>query len=861
MSKVLLNVSVRSLFYTALLLVAIIFTTNFATAAGNLKIHSFNGPSELKVGEDGVWKVSASDSESITPVSRTSEDPTDTNNDNGKNNDSKITLSYKVEWGDESMAKKAAEGLVSMFRKDNGFEQKTTFTHSYKKAGDYTIKVTVKDRDGATDKSTATVKVGEEEIVDTTFKANETSGKSPFEVTFKVNLGTRNQARIDFGDGSDVAVVKCDQPVTENQYDTCDNPVEVKHTYASEGSYKAVLFKIYDQERVVKDTIKIRVKSGNALMDFFHTVADAFQGAFDTAVDNLFPGISDAITEREFANLPDINTDEYQSGTRSADEIEAIIINDNPTGLVECNFVPGPKKFQAYIITTTNEIGISDCASEDAYGYLDSIITNLMMRHGFTGLHLDLLKDIPTYIGATGDNLLEVQGENEEGDPVEDVNRIGFEVKVKDKNGATVQNWIQGNVTIHSDDILAFRWDAREGYKQCLPFLSDNGSYAFTRDDSKMLTANTENEGFNIYEHTASYYVECERTSENANVHTSVIEVKVDDNSDRTVEPPTKDQYSLVKDTESMKVTVNRQAPAGCTNDVKYVGEIDWGDGSVTKQLNATSQECVEAKTISESHTYKKAGTYRVVVKLNGVNVFRKEITVREGSGNNNGNDSVKLNVSSNNPLKVSLTTNDDAVNKKIEGCVYSLGFYGQSGNGLSVDWGDGSSEPGDSFSEAVREKDCTNVVSSHTYSKAGSYTVTVHSWHPGPTDAPIIDWKNSATVKVGGNGNTDTDDSVRFNASPKSGQAPLKVTFTLPTNINSTLSFGDKSKARSFSICKPSEPNQAGGGANCLASREVIHTYEKAGTYTARLITGCPVQGGRCAVQATVHNITIEVK
>ncbi len=888
MSKVLFGVSSRTLLSITFALSIFFLAQLSAIAADGPKIESINGPSELKINEDGVWKVIVTgeaqnnnnqtqyrqQDEGGTTIGLVNEgnQPTDgdttgttiglnnpggepfdgetttigLNANNESNNDNRGNLYYKVNWGDESLGKKAVNAIVSVFNKNKDYEKKSTFSHSYKKSGEYTITVKVKDQDDNVSEKTTKVKVKEEQFPEAKFSVNKSSGDAPLEVIFKVNLGTRTQARIDFGDGSDIALVECDEPLNDNN-EKCDTPIEVHHTYSDKGSYEAVLFKILNNERLVKDTLKIRVKTGNVILDFFSNIADAFQGAFDTVVENLFPGLAGDITDRDFANLPDINTDDYISGTRTVDEIEAIIINENPSGSFDCNFVPGPKKFQAYVITTTNEIGISDCASEDAYGYIDSIITNLMMRHGFSGLYLDIMLNVPIYIGNTGDSLLEVPGENEDEDPVEDPNKIGFEVKIKDQNGTTVQNWVQGNIKIRSTDILSFRWDARTGYKQCLPFLADNGSYALTRSDSKMLTGNTENENFNIYERSGAYYVECERTNDKKTVHTSVIEITIDDNGDRTVQPPTEDQYSLVKSsTNSLKVTINRNAPEGCSNDIKYVGEIDWGDGSVTKQPTQVTQECRDAQTLSESHTYKKAGTYKVLVKLNNVIVFRKEINVKESSSDQSGN--VKLEVSENNPLKVNLTTNNADVNKKLSECKYSIGFYGASGNGLYVDWGDGTTEPADSMKDSLRGKSCTDVVTSHTYARAGNYTVTVTSWHPGPTDAPITDWKDSAIAKVGSGNNGSAD----FSASPLSGQAALKVTFKIPTDSNSTLTFGDRSKSRSFATCT---------GSDCGSKREVIHTYEKPGTYSARLITGCPIQSGTCTGDSKVETLVIEVK
>ena len=819
-----LSVSLIATLFVAVQLVAAQSNANEPT------VRSFNGPTELKVGEEGVWRVTTTTQE---------ESP----------------LTYRIRWGDEKIMTQISDAAFSLFRKSDDFVQKTTFTHFYKKSGDYKITITVRDQNGNTSKTTSTVRVNEAEFKEAKFSVEPDSGKSPLEVVFKVDLGTRPQARIDFGDNSDQALVECDQTRT-NERAVCDSPIEVVHTYQEAGSYKATLFKIFEQDKHVKDTIKIRVKTGNPVLDFFHTITDAFQGTFDASVSFLFPDDENVITDREFANLPDINTDEYRSGTRSVDEIEAIIINDQSGDRVTCNLSNGDHTFQAYIITSTNEIGISDCANaDDVDGYLTTIITNLTLRHAFSGLTLENMKLVPIYIGDTGEDLTETKFDEDITVPEEDVNKIGFEVKVKDSSGATVQNWVQGNITIKSTDSLSFRWDARTGYAQCLPFLADNGSYALTRTNTQMLTGNTENENFNIYERAGAYYVECERTKDSTNVHTSVIEVTIDDDSDREVAPSTKDQYSTIKsDTEPLTVTVKRNAPAGCSNDIKYIGEIDWGDGSITRQPDNTTQECRDAQALTESHTYAKAGTYRIVVKLNGISVLRKDVTVRD-EDQSSGN-TLKVTVDDSDSLLVKLTTNDSAVNKKIAECKFAIGFFGPSGNGLNVDWGDGVEEPGDSYSDIQRGQSCTNFVSSHTYETAGTYTVTLKSWHPGPTDAPITDWEKSTTVTVGGDDDDDADSS-EFSANPQSGKAELKVTFELPANKNTTLSFGDKSKSRSFAPCVEDDSSDG----DCPDTRTVTHTYAKTGTYTARLISGCPIQAGACDESAKVETVTITVK
>jgi hypothetical protein len=96
---------------------------------------------------------------------------------------------------------------------------------------------------------------------------------------------------------------------------------------------------------------------------------------------------------------------------------------------------------------------------------------------------------------------------------------------------------------------------------------------------------------------------------------------------------------------------------------------------------------------------------------------------------------------------EISLASLPTEVQKKIDECKYSVGFFGSSGNGLMVDWGDGKVDP--PYSDDLRATSCSDVVSKHIYLAAGTYTITVTSWHPGPTDMPINDWKGTVQVTI----------------------------------------------------------------------------------------------------------------
>jgi len=91
--------------------------------------------------------------------------------------------------------------------------------------------------------------------------------------------------------------------------------------------------------------------------------------------------------------------------------------------------------------------------------------------------------------------------------------------------------------------------------------------------------------------------------------------------------------------------------------------------------------------------------------------------------------------------------TGPSPVLERIESCVTSVGFNGPGGNGLMVEWGDGTMYP--MFDESVEGESCSDSVRTHTYLEPGSYTIVVTLWHPGPADEPITDWEDSVTVTV----------------------------------------------------------------------------------------------------------------
>ncbi|MBU0636807.1 MAG: PKD domain-containing protein [Patescibacteria group bacterium] len=93
-------------------------------------IFDVSGPTILKVNEAGIWTIKANDPE------------------NGQ-------LTYSVVWGDEDVSSGGAQLMPKYF--DN--TQTTTFTHSYRKAGNYTPTFTVTDNQGLSAKTSISINV------------------------------------------------------------------------------------------------------------------------------------------------------------------------------------------------------------------------------------------------------------------------------------------------------------------------------------------------------------------------------------------------------------------------------------------------------------------------------------------------------------------------------------------------------------------------------------------------------------------------------------------------------------------------------------------------------------------------------
>src|SRR3989344_5398176 len=152
-----------------------------------------------------------------------------------------------------------------------------------------------------------------------------------------------------------------------------------------------------------------------------------------------------------------------------------------------------------------------------------------------------------------------------------------------------------------------------------------------------------------------------------------------------------------------------------------------------------------------------------------------------------------------------------------------------------------------------------TRYSTSHTYISNGTYTAKlIYQSPPPPCNAPqgaacmtvmqpsqIV---GTVTIYVGSN----NSNNITFNASPTSGTAPLTVGFTGVTHrSNSTIEFGD---GNSRIVSNFADPPAGVGAYPAYAPFAESYTYQTAGTYTARLVSG---DGGTKTVTITVGGST----
>jgi hypothetical protein len=110
----------------------------FSSSSEAPVIKTFSGPTQLKTGEKGTWRIDASI----------------------YNNQQ---LTYNITWGDEKYDYRMANSVLPYL--SSVFPQTTTFEHSYANTGTYTVTITVTAANGQSAKTTTTVNVVANNVV------------------------------------------------------------------------------------------------------------------------------------------------------------------------------------------------------------------------------------------------------------------------------------------------------------------------------------------------------------------------------------------------------------------------------------------------------------------------------------------------------------------------------------------------------------------------------------------------------------------------------------------------------------------------------------------------------------------------
>lgn len=177
---------------------------------GAISITDVSGPNSLTVGQSGTWRVT-------------------TNAPSGSN------ISVSVDWGEYN------QYPVYMAAPAYQVSQNNTFTHSYQRAGTYTITFTASDNYGRSNTSSVTVQVGggggclDWGCPSANFSATPTSGQAPLAVVFRSSGQGSGAYSVHYGDGTNGQM----QPNCYAGYG-CDSYIS-NHTYAQAGTYTAQL--------------------------------------------------------------------------------------------------------------------------------------------------------------------------------------------------------------------------------------------------------------------------------------------------------------------------------------------------------------------------------------------------------------------------------------------------------------------------------------------------------------------------------------------------------------------------------------------------------------------------------------------
>ena len=260
---------------------------------------------------------------------------------------------------------------------------------------------------------------------------------------------------------------------------------------------------------------------------------------------------------------------------------------------------------------------------------------------------------------------------------------------------------------------------------------------------------------------------------------------------------------------------------------------VIWGDEDTFDQIlgYATDASQPVQSSATFTHTYASPGNYK------------PRFTVSNSKGSAKSSISVVVGGGVSKSLTLSASPKSGPTPLSVEFSTRLTPAQASSGSTFVVNFGDdksGKMIPTDS--QMCLGAGCQDLgrFALHTYTSAGTYTAKLIENFPGGCTTPVAggptacaDPRNPVTrdtvvITVSG------PPSPTLSASPKSGQAPLAVSFTVRDDGTSggyQLNFGDgatTSVAADSGICAESFPMQ------CTYTKS--HTYSSAGTYTATL-------------------------
>ena len=255
---------------------------------------------------------------------------------------------------------------------------------------------------------------------------------------------------------------------------------------------------------------------------------------------------------------------------------------------------------------------------------------------------------------------------------------------------------------------------------------------------------------------------------------------------------------------------------------------MNFGDGTNTRAISVPQGRC-SPLTQNISHTYTAEGTYPVVLSIGS---YKTVVTVTVGASG--GANSI-----SNRTGAAPLTTLIQAT-FTTKSCVAAAGSF----QTFRLNFGDGASE--DLYVQNISNtpSECGRTVTksiNHTYTTAGTYTVTLDEVGPNSSGAAtVLNTKTIGSVEVStGTGNVGT--GTGLSVSPTTGKTPLDVSVTFSHGVCANaeswrLNWGDGVQSEETHI-RPSA-----GSITCSAvssERTFTHRYITTGNHTITLFKG----------------------